>query len=86
MPSNFPKNNINFKLPRKTKRDKSFQITSSKPSRQWEFYGRCTKFKNCGFAHEELCKFQDWCFKNECQFVHLKGSFLDQWKRMRAKM
>ena len=51
------------------------------PNKQCKFYGRCSKFPNCGFAHDELCKFQDKCFKNRCQYVHLSGSFLEQWKR-----
>ena len=58
----------------------------SHPKKQCKFYGRCTKFPSCGFAHDELCKFQDRCFKNKCQFVHLGGYFLDQWKRSQLTM
>ena len=53
----------------------------SKPRIQCKFYGKCTKFPNCAFAHKEICQFQEKCSKKHCQFVHLTGYFLDQWRQ-----
>ena len=63
---------------------KSQQIGESK--RQCKFYGKCSKFPNCGYAHKEICRFQENCTKRQCEFVHLAGYFLEQWRLNMASM
>ena len=59
----------------------SYAKETPKSNKQCNLFEKCPKFPSCGNEHKEICKFQEFCKNNSCNYVHLREPFLGLWMK-----